>query len=205
MHKIGVVLGTGPSLAGQREQIIEMRKQDKIRIYGINRTFEDFPVDVLICCDPSFHAHYGKMEGDFDHYHWDKAICDKYGYKYIEGRWEDGLSTDPNYISFGHSSGWQALNLAVHHGCEPILLAGYDMSYDSATRHYFTGLSEVEGEYPEPLRKWSLFDKPDKTGLLYDYAHIADQCRRGEVPAIYNCTARSALKCFPMRELSDFA
>lgn len=195
-----IVIGTGPSLSDVARLV---RSADAVR-FGINNTYQDFPLDVWIACDPAWHRYYGKVEGDFDKWHWDPEICNQHGYNYIPGRWEDGLSTDPNYISYGHSSGWQALNLAVHYGCAPILLVGFDMTYRAdEPRHYFSGLSGAVGEYPEPLRKWSKFDKGTGDGLLWDYRNIAEQCERGEIPTIINCTPRSAMTWFPIRHLSE--
>lgn len=194
-----VILGTGPSLAKQRDRILALREADKIRIYGVNNTFNDFPLDCWIACDPEWHEQYGKIEGDFKKWHWDKSICDQYGYRYIEGRWGDGpnkcsgLSLDKSYIQYGHSSGYQALGLALHAGHREIYLAGYDMHYSGA-RHYFSGLSDADGEYPEPLRKYSNFK-----GLITCYETIASQ---PDLPCkIYNATAGSALTCFEFKEL----
>lgn len=203
---IGVILGTGPSLSLVADELRQLKADGKVMLFGMNNSYKDFDLDVWLACDPKWHEVNGQVTLDCDQWHWDKGICEKYGYKHIPGLWLPGLSTDPDYISFGHSSGWQCLNLAaVQYRCEMVLLCGYDMTYrEGEKRHYFTGLSNVDGEYPEPLRKWSLFDKPDKTGLLYDYAHIADQCRRGEVCPIVNCTENSAMSCFEMGQISDF-
>jgi len=198
-----VVLGTGPSLAKQRDRILELHAKGEIKIFGVNNTFADFPVDVWIACDPSWHQHYGQVVGDFDKWHWDAEICQKYGYRHIEGLWRDGISLDPQYIHFGHSSGFQALNLAYHYGHRDIYLAGYDMHYNGP-RHYFDGLSDQAGEYPAPLRKFSKFDKPrvekgrcKEYSLFQYYESVAEQnpCN------IYNMTADSALKCFEFKDL----
>lgn len=203
--KPAIILGTGPSLSGVADEVRQLKADGKVMLFGINNTYQDFNLDSWIACDPKWHEHYGQINGDFDKWHWDLNVCQKYGYKYIQGIWLDGLSTDPDYLSLGHASGWQALNLAVHYGCDPILLVGHDMRYpENAPRHYFN-LSDVIGEYPAGLRKYSEFLKPDGSGLLTNYAHIADQCKRGEVPAIHNCTAGSAMTCFPMGKLADFA
>ena len=201
---IGVVIGTGPSLANVADQLRELKAAGKVMLFGINRTFLDFDLDVWIQCDDKMHYHYGQVEGDFDKWHYLPEICEKYGYKHIEGVWLDGLSTDKTKLSLGHASGWQALQLAVHYDCDVILLVGHDMRYDNGPRHYFSGLSEANGEYPAALRKHSLFLKPDGSGLLPNYAHIANQCKRGEVVPIVNCTKHSAMTCFPMGKLSDF-
>ena len=198
---LGVVIGTGPSLALVAGTV---RAMDAFRI-GVNNTYQDFPLNAWIACDPNWHSHYGKVSGDFDKWHWDAGICNRHGYRHIRGEWLDGLSTDPSVISYGHSSGWQALNLAVHYRCNPILLVGFDMTYrQDEPRHYFDGLSDVAGEYPAALRKQSEFAKPDQTGLLYDYRHIADQAARAEIPPIYNCSPGSAMHWFPKRDIREF-
>lgn len=198
---IGVVIGTGPSLADVADDLHELKAEGRITLFGINNTYKDFNLDSWIACDPKWHEHYGQVYGDFDKWHWDKDICREYGYKWIHGIWLDGLSTDPDHLSLGHASGWQALNLAVHYRCDKILLVGHDMTYrENEPRHYFN-LSDKDGEYPQPLRKYSEFLKPDGSGLLTNYKHIADQCERGEIPKIYNCTPQSAMTWFPMSDI----
>jgi hypothetical protein len=208
-NELAIIIGTGPSLASQAAGVLRL-KAAGARLFGVNNTHQDFPLDAWIACDPAWHRHYGQVRGDFDKWHWDKGICQRYGYRYIKGlRNPDGsvlegrgLSLDPNCITLGHSSGWQALNLAVLYGCSPILLVGYDMTYrDGEPRHYFGDLSDVDGEYPQPLRKYSLFDKPNGTGLLHDYRDIAQQ---PGLPPIINCTPRSAMRWFPMGELAEY-
>ena len=205
MAKIGVILGTGPSLADVADELRELKAAGKVMLFGMNNSYKDFDLDVWLACDPKWHEINGQVDLDCDQWHWDKDICKRYGYKHIPGLWLDGLSTDSDYISFGHSSGWQCLNLAVHYGCEPILLCGYDMSYTAGKpRHYFTGLSDMAGEYPDALRKHSLFLKPDGSGLLPNYAHIAEQCNAGEIPPVINCTRGSAMTCFPFGKIADY-
>ena len=191
-----IILGTGPSLLDDADYVRELKRTGRTMLFGINNTFEDFDLDCWIACDPKWHQHYGQVRGDFAKWHWDEDICAQYGYNYIEGVWLDGLSTDLSKLSLGHSSGWQALNLAFHYGCDPICLVGYDMTYrPGEARHYFDDLSDKAGEYPNELRKYSLFDKPDNTGLLYDYKNIATQTN---LPEIINCTMNSAMHWFPI-------
>ena len=204
MTKPAIILGTGPSLADVADEIRELKAAGKVMLFGINNTYQDFDLDCWIACDPSFHDHYGKIDTGCDQWHWDEDICATHGYRHIRGEWLPGLSTDKDCISFGHSSGWQALNLALHYGCDPLILCGYDMTYgNDKKRHYFTACSDVAGEYPRSLRKYSLFDKPDKTGLLYNYKNIADQSNRGEIPPVINCTPKSAMKWFPIMTLTE--
>jgi hypothetical protein len=207
---IGVVLGTGPSLADVAGEIRKLRREGRILLFGVNNTFEDFDLDVWIACDPAWHSHYGQVSGNFAKWHWSREICDKFGYKYIEGRWADGLSpVGSNWISLNHGSGPQALNLATSvYCCEKVLLVGHDMCYrEGKPRHYFN-ISDTRGEYPQPLRKYSQFEKPkrdggahpDGDGILYNYKHIAEQ---KWLPPIINCTPDSAMTWFPIMKLSD--
>ena len=205
MARIGAILGTGPSLADVADELRELKAAGKVMLFGINRTFEDFDLDCWIQCDDKMHYHYGQVEGDFDKWYYLPEICQKYGYKYIKGIWLDGLSTDVDYLSLGHASGWQALQLAaVQYHCDTVLLVGHDMRYsENGPRHYFN-LSDVDGEYPQALRKHSLFLKPDGSGLLPNYAHIAAQCNAGEIPPVINCTHGSAMTCFPFGKIADY-
>ena len=109
-----------------------------------------------------------------------------------------------NKISLNHCSGAQLLNLAAgnQYGCTEIILIGHDFHYKADQRHYFTGLSETDGEYPQAIRKFSKFDKQGQgNDLLQVYRHIANQ---EGLPPIYNATEGSALKWFPVRKLKDF-
>ena len=193
--KTAVILGTGPSLNLHRRQIQDLSAQGKISVFGVNNTYRDFTLDVLIACDPLWHDRYSPIDiPNCDQWHWDASICSRYGYKYIEGRWGEGLSLDKRYIHYGHSSGYQAIGLATHYGCKTLLLCGYDMRYQKNNRHYFDELSDKPGEYPPELRKYSTFD-----GLIACYETIAQQTKR---PYIINCTPNSALRCFPYFPLS---
>lgn len=213
-----IVLGTGPSLEKEQDLIIVLQKMLSgsmfpLVIFGVNNTFNDFDLDVWIACDPNWHKHFGKIEGPFIKYHWDINICREYGYNFIQGFWENGLSLNKNYIHYNHASSIQALNLAVLHECNPIYLCGHDMKYTpGGPRHYFSGLSDQDGEYPEPLRKYSEFDGRGigSGGLLQCYKNVAVQfyedyplCRkvRHGLPRIYNCTENSAMTCFPYKSL----
>jgi hypothetical protein len=197
------VLGTGPGLAPLIPAIRALRAAGRCRLFGINCTFRDFDsLDVFTACDPKWWDHYGADVLAYLEYHtteawhWDRAVCDKWGPQFIEGRWKDGLSTNPEFIHYGHSSGYQVLNLALHYGCSPLILVGYDMTYrDGAPRHYFGDLSDLPGEYPPALRKFSTLD-----GLRKCYETIAAQ---PGLPPIYNATPGSALTCFPIKKLKE--
>lgn len=219
---IGIVIGTGPSLTDAIPDIKRLQEQGAL-LFGPNNTYQDFDLNVWLACDPAWHKHYGKIDlAHTDQWHWSPEICKTYGYTYVEGVWMiDGVAysrneyelapgpvgglwmEDKTKISLGHCSGHQLLNLAANqYGCDQILLVGHDFKYEpNKPRHYFSGLSDKDGEYPKQLRKFSKFIKPQGNDLLEVYKGIADQ---EGLPPITNCTQGSALPWFEFKELSDF-
>jgi hypothetical protein len=188
-----IVICTGPSLIRQAAAI----RASGCRLFGMNNTFNDFALDVWLACDPAWHAQFSPISGAFDKWHWDAEICRKHGYKFIRGEWGAGMSLNPDCIHYGHASSYQVLNLAVLYGCDPIYLAGFDMTYrPGEARHYFSGLSDQPGEYPQSLRKHSPFEGRGNgdRGLIGQFETIAAQ--QG-LPRIINATEGSALQCFP--------
>jgi hypothetical protein len=216
----GLIVGTGPSLRGQ----LDLIPQFDGLVFICNNSFQDIAGDVWLACDPKWHALYGQVSGDFDKWHWDKGICEKYGYRHVEGVWMvDGKAyprseyttppgpagglwmQDKTKISLNHCSGAQLLNLSINqYECDEIILVGHDFHYDNPQRHYFTGLSDIDGEYPPELRKTSLFDKSKTTGLddlIQVYKRISET--QG-LPRIINCTPGSALPWFEMGNFEDY-
>ena len=191
-------VGTGPSL----RDVIDLIPRFDGLVLVCNNTYQDVDCDIWLACDPKWHALYGRVVGDFWKWHWDKGICEKHGYRYVEGIWMDGLYMGPeNKISLNHCSGAQLLNLAVNqYECDEVVLIGHDFHYQGKQRHYFDNLSDKPGEYPPELRKYSEFDKQGKgNDLLQVYRHITDQ---DGLPPIYNATTGSALPWFPKKPLS---
>jgi hypothetical protein len=217
---IGIVLGTGPSLTQSAPMVRELGERGAL-LFGCNNTFEDFELDCWLACDEKWHRHYGKVTGRFDKFHWDKAICAEYGYRYVRGLWivdgkpypRDQYITPPGpcgglwledqtSISLNHCSAAQLLNLAVNqYQCETTLLIGHDFHYNGPQRHYFSGLSDKAGEYPSEIRKFSEFQKPDGDDLMAVYKRISEQAG---LPRIVNCTPGSALPWFEFGNLEDF-
>lgn len=192
--RIGVVIGTGPSLTA--EQVAHAKQ---FRTFGVNKAFE-FDVDVLVGCNTQFWNYYWKDVQGLRCHKWTTRpeLEGVYpGLSYIQERWEDGLSTDPAYICAHHGSGPQAVNMALHYGCDTILLIGWDMRHQGK-RHYFDN-----GEYPEPLQHFTrnLGPNGELVGLIAEMETIDPKDYGIE---IYNCTPGSALTCFPSRSISEF-
>jgi hypothetical protein len=220
-----VIIGTGPSLTDDQIQHIREYRQtpnSKIRVFGVNNAYQkDIVLDVLYACNPEWWDHYHedvKMEFLLDDgytscWTWDNATARKYGLNWIEGRWSGGkrrvtsFSKDPNYIHYGHGSGYEVINLAYHFGCRHMVLVGYDLRYSSnydpvrklagtEPRHFF-------GEYPSVLQHWpgrggSVAADGQITGLLDIYRTV--DCDDLGL-RITNCSPGSALDFFETGEL----
>jgi len=200
---LGIGIGTGYSLLEQIGTIKRLQDRGAF-LFGPNNTFNDFDLDVHLACDPAWHSHYGRIElPHTDQWHWNRDICDQFGYRYVEGIWMDGLwMADKSKISYNHCSGAQLLNLACNqYECATVLLVGHDFHYDGPQRHYFSELSDQLGEYPSTLRKFSKFIKPDGNDLLGNYKCIAEQ--QG-LPRIVNCTPGSKLPWFEFGSLEEW-
>ena len=203
----GLIVGTGPSL---RSVLGQLSRFDGL-IFTCNNTYRDVRTDVWLACDPAWHHHYGQVSGDFDKWHWSPDICSAYGYSYIEGIWHESKTgpmrlwlKDKTKITLAHCSSAQLLNLAANqYGCSEIVLVGHDFSYPKGQpRHYFSGLSDKDGEYPAAIRKHSAFDKgPGQYDLIDVYNELA---RTEGIPPVWNATVGSALTAFPYRPLEDF-
>ena len=190
--RIGVVIGTGPSLTDEQVRIAK-----HFRTFGVNKAFQ-FDPDVLVGCNHQFWDYYWPDVEGLRCHKWTTRpeLEGKYqGLNYIREEWIDGLSTNKDYIAAHHGSGPQAVNIAYHYGCEIILLIGWDMRH-KGDRHYF-------GEYPKPMQHFTKTLGPDGelTGLIKEMETIHPE-RYGI--KIYNCTPGSALTCFPSRSISEF-
>lgn len=205
-----LIIGTGPSLTPEAVSLIRQSKHMK---FGCNNIYQTINVDVHLACNPEWWDYYWPRDeklrsGDFAKWTWDKPTSEKYGIAHIRGEWGDGLSTDPEVIHYGHSSGYQLLNLALHYGVTEFVLIGYDLKYPKGynghqqraggDRHYF-------GEYPKELQHWTKFNigpEGELNGLLECYQTIkpSDYGIR-----IINCSPGSALDFFETGELDEWA
>jgi hypothetical protein len=205
----GIVLGTGPSVTPDQ---IELIKKSGLPVYGCNNAYQIVDLTALLACNIEWWAHYWRIDealrnGDFEKWTWDRATADRYGIGYIKGEWGKGLSTDPAVIHYGHSSGYQLVNLAYHYGVREMILVGYDLRYPpgydgmkkiaGGDRHYF-------GEYPKELQHWTKFgigDQGELCGLLDCYRTIKPE---DYGLRIVNCSPGSALDFFETGDLSEW-
>jgi len=210
-QKTAVILGTGPSVT---PEVLELALlgQGKWAVYGMNHIWRDFPtLDTFLACNPEYYDtqwEQGLKDIPAEKWTWDKPTATKYGIRYIQGRWEAGFSTDPRFIHYGHSSGFQLPQIAYHAGYRRLLLCGYDMGYSpdydgrnkrigSSPRHYF-------GEYENlELNHWPSVKV--KAGVFVELIEQFEQVKELNPDVeIVNCSPGSAMDCFEMSELSKF-
>ena len=195
-NRLGIIVGCGPSL-----DIEQLAKVSHLKRFGANRTFE-FDLDVVLGCNYQFWDHYWPEIKDYRCDKWTTRpqSAEKYGINYIEERWEGSLSTDKSYVCAHHGSGPQILNMALHYGCKTMLLIGWDMRYPgkintkkyTGKRHYFGGDPLTEGHWPQTGPDGEL------AGLIREMETIRPEILGVD---IINCTAGSAMTCFPMMSL----
>lgn len=201
-----ILLGTGPSVT---PEVLAQIKASGLPVYGCNNAYQVCQLVALMACNIEWWDWYwprdpALRDGTFEKWTWDKATAERYGLKYIEGRWGDGLSTDPSYIHYGHSSGYQLLGIAYHAGVREMILCGYDLRYPKGyskadrrpggDRHFF-------GEYPERLQHFpAVGPNGEMTGLLACYRTI--DCEALGL-RIVNTSPGSALDFFETAELED--
>jgi hypothetical protein len=187
-------------------------KETRLPIFGCNNAYQIAPVRALLACNPEWWDYYYPRDidlrlGTFSKWTWDQQTADKYGLAHIRGEWGDGLSTDSGVIHYGHSSGYQLIGLALHHGVTEFVLIGYDLRYPvmydgikqvaGGDRHYF-------GEYPQELQHWTKFNMGkagELNGLLDCYRTIQPEAYGIR---IINCSPGSALDFFENGRLEEW-
>lgn len=210
---IAVILGTGPSLTKEQLKIVEQAKNEgKCQVFGMNHIWQDFPtLDVFLSCNKEYYDYYwheGLKYHPATKWTWDKDTAKKYQINYVEGKWADGFSKDPNFIHYGHSSGFQVPGLAYNYGFRKMILLGYDMGYasdyngrcrqvGSKPRHYFDG-----GEYPHRLQHWPSVKV--KNGVFTELIQQFEKVKEINTDLeIINCSPGSHLTCFPMMDIEE--
>lgn len=199
-----VCIGTGPSLDARQVEAA----RDIGDLYVCNDAYKLAPDAALIhaCNKEWWDVRWGEV---FDLSSRKTTIfretADRYGIEYVPGRWFDGLSEAPA-VSYGHSAGFQLLNLAYHAKPDRILLLGYDMRYaedydgknkriGSTPRHFF-------GEYPKELQHWP--SAQVKAGVHVELVGLYRAVAKQNLVEIINCTPGSALDCFQMADIHAF-
>lgn len=186
-----IVAAPGPSLT---EEVAELCRGE--RVIAVNDAYRLLPwADVKYACDAAWWEVHrmNVLTGERWTSHSLAPKNDKRsmsdGFHVIEGRNGEGFSRDPAVIHYASNSGFQAVNLAILFGADPIILVGFDMREVGGKRHFF-------GNHKAPLRDGHPF--PVWVG------HFARAAKKlGPAPRIINATPGSALTCFPMMPLAE--
>lgn len=220
--KAAIILGTGPSLTPDVVATVlhyRINWPGAFKVFAVNNVFaQSLIIDVLYACNREWWDYYGdeaqaKCSDATEMWTYHKDIAKQRSINHVEGRWSGGprnvtsLSTDPEYIHYGHGSGYEVLGLAYLYGIRHFVLAGYDLrfpgGYDAKTRRPGTG-RHYFGEYPKALMHWpgasgkNVDADGNITGLLDCYRTI--DCDKLGL-TITNCSPDSALDFFNVGDL----
>ena len=198
--RVGAIVCTGPSLT-----LEQVQKVKRFKTFGANRAFQ-FDLDIIAGCNWTFWHHYWERIKNFRCQKWatlDHDMVRHLDVNLIESRFMPGLSTDKSYIAHHHGTGPQLINLALHYGCNVMLLIGWDMRYPGKVDRYnYKGKRHFFGEDALTSKHWPIYVAQDGTldGLMKEMVTIHPEDYGIQ---IINCTPGSAMTCFPMMDLDD--
>lgn len=203
-----IVAGSGPSLTESAGALARLTSQGQNNagsipaarsILAVNDAYRLFPeADALYAADvewwqkhkgcPGFKGQRWTCTSSSSEYGIRMGLCKQYDIKIIKGSKGKSFSTDPNRVTYGGNSGFQAVNLAMLWGGNPIILIGFDMK--GAGTHFFGRHEGLRNTKAHALEGW---------------------CRIFEVAAyklpkninIINATPDSALTCFPKMTIEE--
>jgi len=195
-----VILASGSSL-----RIDDIRYcEGRARIISINSTYQKAPDSDLfyaadfswwLCPDNKHAENLARMRGikctienpapwDFNKV---KAIIPDI--KILRNSGLKGYDPEPDAMRTGSNSGYQAVHLAAKLGARRIILLGFDMREINGKRHHHADHTNRRpldtGVFEIFIREFNTIVKP-----LQDMGI-----------EVFNCTAGSALKCFPAADL----
>jgi hypothetical protein len=202
-----IVAATGPSLTVDLIQKVRMaRWVDKWKVIAVNDAYSVMPwADAMYACDNHWWLKaprdFSKFAGELwtsheeinhpteVHVNDSREILKAFpAVRLVAGRTGSEFSFDPSYISYGLTSGFQAINLGLLKGCRDIILVGFDSRHVNGKSHFF-------GDHPKgipttPDHGYSTHVEPFK--------HAA--ARLPKSVRIINATPGSAIQCFPIME-----
>ena len=97
----------------------------------------------------------------------------------------------PGWIGSGRNSGFQALNLAIQFGANPILFLGLDMRLDAGSHWHGDHPPGLNNPNPEIVEVWRRI-----------FAAEAPRLKARGIDVV-NCSPGSALDCFEMANIED--
>ena len=185
-----IVAAPGPSLDSKTAELCRGTP-----CVVVNDAFKLMPfADALYACDedwwfnrrPEFDGEKWSSHNDGTKPRNDKRRVNKFfSVSVVRGQQAKGFSLDPSVIHYGGNSGFQAVNIAILWGGNPVIMVGFDMRGS----HFF-------GEHKYPLRQKKSF-----YGWITAFREASEM-----LPSdirIINATPGSDLKCFPIMTLAE--
>lgn len=208
--KVVICIASGPSLSEEQlERVKRAREADAVRVIVVNDVYLVAPwADVLYFADHRWWQWH--KDGVAKSWPWARFTRDEVRKAFAEFKGQkvtikhqpmatdlevlallndgpEGLSEKPEGIRTGSNSGYQALNIAVLSGGNPIILLGYDMRFQGSRTHSHCGhqVKMHESAYKSYARKFLTIERPlGKLGVK-----------------VLNCTPGSALESFTKADL----
>lgn len=204
--RTAIVAATGPSLTAEVAESCRMaRVRHNAAVMAVSDAWRLMPwADALYASDAAWwNLHKGtdfageKWSAHHDNGNDKLDVARKYGLHLVAGKTDPGFSFDPACIHYGGNSGFQAVNLTILFGAARILMVGFDMRMVAVrTGQGITEKRHFFGDHAPPLRNQSSYENFIKA---FDKAARKLRSR----VEIVNCTSGSALRCFPMRDLTE--
>jgi hypothetical protein len=178
-----VCIGTGASLT--REDVERCHRPD-VHVIAVNDAYKMAPwADVLYACDCKWWLwHKGAPTFAGLKYSLEKNAA-RFGVTVLRQAGLNGLEPKPDGLRTGKSSGYQAVNLAVHLGARKIVLLGYD----------YRGLTHYFGSHPDGSH-------PPHMVCLKHFATLVEPLAQLGIVVI-NATRHTDLKVFPCQPIEE--
>jgi hypothetical protein len=197
------ILGGGASIRRPQhfELVARRQRESGWRVIAINNSYLEAPTSDLLYFADTRWWDWNKEKEEFKTFQGLKCTIHNTGGEieddsihmlrnagFRDGK-VDGLSSDPSALRTGHTSGYQALGLAIAAGATRIVLLGYDYRFVDGKSHWHGGHRIPVGE--DVYR--NTFAQPFSTLKL------------PEGVSVINCSMASVLKVFPKQPIEDVA
>jgi hypothetical protein len=210
--KKAVCIASGPSLTdGMLRAVKEARERDECRVIVVNDMYLVAPwADVLYFADgkwwnwhkagvakswswAKFSAQ--QVRDAFTQFPgqkvtiWHPAMAKSPELFVLKNDGQESLSNKPNAIRTGSNSGYQALNISVLSGANPIVLLGYDMRFEGTRSHSHNGHETRMGE-------------PAYNNYAKRFVSVQNPLKSLGVKVL-NCSPGSKITAFPIVPLEE--
>lgn len=190
-----ICCASGPSFSEERAAlIIAARRRNLCRVVVVNDNYRRVPNgDIEYAADGAWwKTHIARVRQQFGGELWtpDHKAAAAYALNWVEFVIGDRpLPADDARISGGRNSGLQGMMLARQRGARRLILVGFDMQCGPAGKeHWF-------GSHPTHLANGN------PQTFVKHFNNIAGPLR-DEGTEVINCSAMTALKCFPRGDLA---